>query len=234
MDMRIVEKFIERNISLIDDYNFKELYEKALRAEFGLDCELIGKLSEMLLLSDINPLLYVEKVPEFFLYRSTRIDSIEIPDNCKLIGREAFEQSKLKKIYLPKTIHTIDAGAFANCKDLNNIYIDDLAKFGSIRFIGRYSNPLDQGFFIPNLIVDGINLRERGFNIDLSYDFSIASNYGNYNMSISQNYPTEAILYYDKANDQDYAYYKDWRVDDLINNYYSNNIKTVEVNENDC
>ena len=134
-----------------------------------------------------------------------------------------------KNIYLPKTIHTIDAGAFANCKDLNNIHIDDLAKFGSIQFIGRYSNPLDQGFFMPNLIVNGINLRERGFNIDFSYDFNIAGNYGNYNMSISQNYPTEAILQYDKANHQDYAYYKDWRVDDLINNYYSNNIKTVEI-----
>ena len=227
--MRIVEKFIERNIGLIDDNNFKELYEKALSAEYGsgLDYELIGKLSEMLLLSDINPLLYVEKVPEFFLYQSTRIDNIEIPDNCKLIGREAFEQSKLKKIYLPKTIHTIDAGAFANCKDLNNIYIDDLAKFGSIQFIGRYSNPLDQGFFMPNLIVNGINLRERGFNIDLSYDFNVSGNYGNYNMSISQNYPTEAILQYDKANHQDYAYYNECRIIDFVNNY--SNIQTVKV-----
>ena len=194
INMRAVEKFIECNIGLIDDFNFKELYENSLSAEYGLDYELIGKLSEMLLLSDINPLLYVEKVPEFFLHQSTRIDSIEIPDNCKLIGREAFERSKLKDIYLPKTIHTIDAGAFANCKDLNNIHINDLAKFGSIRFIGRYSNPLDQGFFMPDLIVNGINLRERGFNIACSYDFNIAGNYGNYNMTISQDYPTEAVF----------------------------------------
>ena len=178
MDMRIVEKFIERNIGLIDDYNFKELYEKALSAEsgFGLHYELIGKLSEILLSCDINPLLYVEKVPIGYLFGSTEIKTLVLPSNIRLIGELAFENSKIESIHLPDSLFEIGEHAFTRCDELRYVNINDYYNFFNLLMHKQGQNPLAQLFHKPNLIINGTNILTMGYTVNIHQDRDISGN----------------------------------------------------------
>ena len=57
----------------------------------------------MLLKSNINPLKYMDNIPDYFLSRITDITHIDIPDNIKYIGQGAFYGcSSLTNIIIPK------------------------------------------------------------------------------------------------------------------------------------
>ena len=62
-----------------------------------------------------------------------------IPDTyeglpVKQIERNAFLRADIESIYIPSSIQTIKAAAFAQCNNIKSVYIDDLAAFMSIDF----------------------------------------------------------------------------------------------------
>lgn len=64
---------------------------------------------------------------------------IVIPDTyeglpVKQIERNAFLRADIESVYIPSSIQTIKASAFAQCKNIKSVYINDLVAFMSIDF----------------------------------------------------------------------------------------------------
>lgn len=116
-----LKKFLEDNKDLITSHKYKELYEKA-------NCEIrlfTGNLTELLYAANINPLDYMDEIPDFFFYKSD-IESFNIPKHIKKIGDDAFNNCKnLKNIFIPNSITSIGVSAFMDCIDLKSITFED-------------------------------------------------------------------------------------------------------------
>lgn len=111
--------FIEKYINDIDDNNWKKVYNMA---DIELGGASIGQVTEMLLDSGINPLLYMGYIPHNFLNSTNKIKSIHIPDNVYWIGKRAFYDSKLEDLDLSNTIiQGIGTEAFWDCHNLEKI-----------------------------------------------------------------------------------------------------------------
>ena len=89
----------------------------------------------------------------FQTFFSTNIEAIRMNDGIKIIGKYAFQnQSKLKKIYLPSTLETIEGTAFDGCTALTDI------------FCSSYTVPT-----IPDNQFSGIDMREITLHISEGY-----------------------------------------------------------------
>lgn len=113
--------YIKNNINLIDSNNFKEFYNKVV-----LEGKVCGNVTSLLLEAGINPLLYMDTIPAYYLEYQDNIESINIPDNIKSIGAYAFyECSSLTKITIGDNITIIGEGAFYYCTSLTKMAIPD-------------------------------------------------------------------------------------------------------------
>lgn len=133
-----LKQFIEKNIDLISDNKFNDVYNKIKSYKFT------RLFTEAMLEAEINPLNYMEAVPSRYLYASdiqhfdipvgiivinkyafagcSQVDEITIPEGVIQIGEGAFyDCTSLTSLYLPSTLKYIDAGAFHGCKNLQNI-----------------------------------------------------------------------------------------------------------------
>ena len=111
--------FIKDNIELIDKNNFKVLYDKLLYYHRG-------NLTSILLEANINPLEYMDKVPDDYAFAAHNIDNIIIPNNIKEIGSSAFSNCEsLKSITIRDSVTSIGKYAFAKCTSLTDITIPD-------------------------------------------------------------------------------------------------------------
>lgn len=117
-----IKQFIEQNIQLIDEYNFKKLYNKA--AEI-FDDEEIPELTEIFLESGIDPLLYLDSVPERY-GSDLSIKEITVPSNIKVIGASAFANChNLKEAVFKEGVDEIESRAFSGCESLVKLYFPD-------------------------------------------------------------------------------------------------------------
>ena len=100
-----------------------------------------------------NGLPVVEIAAEAF-YKNTRITSVVVPENVRVIGTSAFFRCEnLVSITLPSTLEEVKYFAFYNCEKLTGIYISDISKWCSVNFIDQGSNnPLD---YAGNLYLNG-------------------------------------------------------------------------------
>lgn len=120
--------FIRAKIDLIGKKDFIELYRTMNRSLSPKD---VGSITEFFLDLDINPLFYMENVPEDFAYESG-IKSIIIPDNINKIGNEAFAScAELERVVIGNNATNIGAWAFRNCNKLTRVDIP-----GSVEDIG--------------------------------------------------------------------------------------------------
>lgn len=111
--------------------DFKSLYDgmgDSLTREFTDFCLKVLK---------IDPLEYMDYIPERFLYRSN-IKEVTIPNTIRSIGDSAFHWCKsLTNIKLPNSITTIGDAAFSGCNLLKDINIpDNVTRIGSHLFYG--------------------------------------------------------------------------------------------------
>lgn len=106
-----IQKFLEKNIQLIDNNEYDELY--SLLPETAA-----SELTHVLLEAGINPLEYMSRIPPYYsAYLS--IDSVDIPSTIVDIRGCAFERcDKLTSVVLPQSVKTIDDFVFYNCKNL--------------------------------------------------------------------------------------------------------------------
>ena len=104
-------------------------------------------LTALLLKNNINPLIYMKKIPSCFAYKLD-IKEFVIPDNVISIGSGAFENcsiltdviigsgttyiynyafnncERLASITIPKSVVYIGRGAFRNCSKLKDVYYE--------------------------------------------------------------------------------------------------------------
>ena len=132
------QDFIEKYINDIDANNWKKVYDLA---NIELDMVSVGYLTEMFLDSGINPLLWMEDIPNNFLNSTKKVKSIHIPDNIYWIGKRAFYDSRLEDLDLSNTIvQSIETEAFRDCQDLEKvIFSNKLMRIDVRAFANCYS-----------------------------------------------------------------------------------------------
>ena len=118
----IVKSFLfkSRIKEFIEDNNFNSLYTAA--TIFFTRSTDIGALTQVLYAAGINPLLYMNTIPDGFLFRSD-ISSFSIPPHIKHIGGLAFSESYLRELSIPQGVETVSSYAVESCPRLQKLTI---------------------------------------------------------------------------------------------------------------
>ena len=117
---QVVQKFIEKNIELLDSNNFDKLYQKLRQETTPSD---VAALTEVLIAADIDPLEYLTYVPESFMEMSPHPWVPEMPQNIRYIAKFAFYASDVKDAIIPGHIKFIGDRAFECCSELETLKI---------------------------------------------------------------------------------------------------------------
>lgn len=115
---KAIKEFLEKYASLIKEEDWGTLYFKA-------DSELrniqVGELTQILLSVNIDPLEKLTTIPPHYL-DSSSIETFCIPEGIHAISTQAFQFcSKLKQVYIPKSIKYIGEYAFYYSENLKDI-----------------------------------------------------------------------------------------------------------------
>lgn len=106
---------------LINNNQFEELYTQ-LPDEIS-DVGYTGNLTQLLLTADVNPLNYMDYIPNNYLME-TDIIKFQIPNNIKAIRFMSFAYcNNLESMTFPTSLEIIGDGAFYSCRSLDNIII---------------------------------------------------------------------------------------------------------------
>ena len=115
----------------LNTYDIKGIYDK-LNSPILSKVKYIGLFTQLLYSIDVNPLDYLEYIPDFFLY-STSLVAIKIPNNIKSINSYAFYSCPdFTSIAIPDSVINIGEGAFSGCEKLQNIHITDISAWCNI------------------------------------------------------------------------------------------------------
>ena len=107
----------------LNNRNFDAIYRHIERLPYEpcKDKDRPASFTALLLKNGINPLDYMNYVPQYFAY-DLYIESFEIPKNIQEIGVCAFGYCGNLKIYIPNSVIHIGEAAFLNCHDLTVYY----------------------------------------------------------------------------------------------------------------
>ena len=132
--MNEVSKLINTHKTEINENNFTKVYEDAYN--LVNDASSIGKLTEIFLAAGLEPLVYMQAVPDYYLCLSN-ISSVTIPNTVTSIGINAFYAcKKLTSITIPDSVTSINANAFNWCTGLESVTIpNSVTSIGSSAFM---------------------------------------------------------------------------------------------------
>lgn len=126
------------NYKLVNENKFTNLYENIYEhSNKWKDMSFTSEFTLLLYKIGVDPLQYMEEVPDMFLYNSffTRYGTINqlktnfiIPDNITAIGVAAFSYSCITKIKIPNSVKVIHARAFMGTR-LVEVELDTGIKF---------------------------------------------------------------------------------------------------------
>ena len=129
------ESFLKENLNLIEEDNFKDFYDKAYSKMYATD---IGNLTHFFLETEINPLLYMDEVPRYYLGKgySKVMDPISnlIPKSITSFGVEAFSYLWWLSFYIPSNVVEVKNAAFYNSYIINIHLSEGLKSIGGSAF----------------------------------------------------------------------------------------------------
>lgn len=115
-----VETFIETFIDIIENNEFRLLYQKT---ETNLKSEDVGNLTQTLYKAGIDPLAHDVVIFGHFMFGQP-VDKFDIPDNISEIWDSAFENTAIDRLYIPPHVNYIGDHAFQNTF-LNKLVIEE-------------------------------------------------------------------------------------------------------------
>ena len=128
-----LKEFIEDNISLIENGDFKELYKKAysMTSEFN-----VGDLTHVLYSIGIDPLEDLTYIPAAFLESCDALIEVEIPIHIEHIDESAFyDCNNIDSITVPKNVTELCSWSLGGCEELRKIVIlGDLKRIDRLAF----------------------------------------------------------------------------------------------------
>ena len=167
-----IENFIKENTNNINNNNWDQIYKNLLSDCINSDSSFtnIGKFTEIMLECGINPLLYMNYIPQFFLNGSTKTYNFEIPNNIKEIRQNAFSHSNILHINIPSSITQINDLAFIASNSIEEINIQDADAFNGISFLGISSDPTD--FCGRKFLLNKVPFEELNLTFDRRCEFN--------------------------------------------------------------
>lgn len=158
------KKYIEENISFIEENKWDEFYEGAYMM---ITMSPVGELTDTLYECGINPLEYMSIIPTS-CFRKSKIKVINIPDGIQLIKSRAFvDAENLESIVIPETCIKIESDAFRNCTNLKSITIlgeNTKCSPGALYFDHAVN---------PHLYINEKNEQVRGLAYALDFEYTL-------------------------------------------------------------
>lgn len=115
-------QFLQHNKEFIEENNYEGLYNAAEFASL-MTGRNISEVTALLLAARIDPLDYMTRVPDFYLYQNTDVEEFTIPEGIKSIGSSAFAWCvNLREVTIPASVREIAPTAFDTCDTLKDIY----------------------------------------------------------------------------------------------------------------
>lgn len=116
-----LKNFIEDNISLIENRDFKELYEKAYAMDSGIN---VSDLTHVLYSIGMDPLEDLRYIPVSFLEACDALIEVDIPIHIERIDESAFyDCNNIESITIPKNVTELASWSLAGCDNLRKIVI---------------------------------------------------------------------------------------------------------------
>ena len=112
----------------INNNDFKTVYAAVDKNLDGRNNKIVSCLTNLLYRADIDPLLYMDKVPDYYLLDQEDITQINIPTNIKNIGWKSFSGTNIINLIIPEGVEAVDGDAFAFCRSLTTIKLPSTLK----------------------------------------------------------------------------------------------------------
>lgn len=128
-----LKSFIEDNIALIENKDFKELYKKAYSISSVFN---VGDRTHVLYSIGIDPLEDLIYIPASFFEACDALIEVEIPIHIEYIGESAFyDCNNIYSITIPKNVIELASWSIAGCEELRKIVIlGDLKRIDRLAF----------------------------------------------------------------------------------------------------
>lgn len=117
----MVDEFIEQYIGWIDDGKFAEIYQELYLRYKDEYQECIGKFTEKMLEAGIDPLEYINYVPNFYLVGSRNIKKFNIPTHITKTGDFLLLDSNVTEVCVPKNL-TVNQQSWKGARNTLQIY----------------------------------------------------------------------------------------------------------------
>ena len=128
-----LKDFIEDNISLIEDKDFKELYKKAYSMNNQFN---VGDLTHVLYSIGIDPLEELTYIPAAFFESCDALFEVDIPVHIEHIDESAiYDCNNIYSITIPKNVTELGSWSLGGCEELRKIIIlGDLKRIDRLAF----------------------------------------------------------------------------------------------------
>ena len=132
-----LKDFIENNISLIENADFKELYKKAYTIAYSMNGGFsVGDLTHVLYSIGIDPLEELTYIPAAFFESCDALVEVDIPVHIEHIDESAFyDCNNIYSITIPKNVIELASWSLAGCEELRKIVIlSDVERIDRLAF----------------------------------------------------------------------------------------------------
>lgn len=144
------EEFIKQNLDLIQENRWEDFYYKALEGLGTENFVPVGRITNMLLSCEIDPLKGLNYIPQQFLANTTELDgnlNLVLSDkNILYISDSAFLNCKwIEKLIIPEGVEKLGASAVFMCDKLKEVrFPSTIKEIGNFNF---YQCPVEKIFF---------------------------------------------------------------------------------------